>query len=269
MLITKASGQKVQFNKSRYRQSLERVGLGLTEAKEVCNQIYQDLEPETSTTTIHNRTYQILRKKNKFFAAKYSLKRAIMNLGPSGYFFERYLAAVLAAYGYKTSWHQFLQGHCVEHEVDVVAQKDNKKTLIECKYHNQPGGASDLKVVLYIYARFLDLKESQHFDQAMLATNTHCTSEAIKYARCMGLKILGWRYPENEGLEHFIESKKLYPITVLTDLNQRLNQLFREKNLVLAKDLLKYSPLQLSKLFGIKTAFAESLIRQAKELSEI
>ncbi|MCX6784442.1 MAG: restriction endonuclease [Candidatus Komeilibacteria bacterium] len=268
MLITKASGQKVQFDKNRYRQSLQRVGLNVTEAKQVCNQVYQDLEPETSTTTIHNRTYQILKKKSKFFAARYSLKRAMMNLGPSGYFFERYLAAVLAAYNYKTSWHQFLQGHCVEHEVDVVAERDNKKILIECKYHNQPGGTSDLKIVLYIYARFLDLKDTHHFDEVMLATNTHCTTEAIKYARCMGLKILGWRYPETGGLEHFIEEKKLYPITVLTDLSPLLNQLFREKNLVLVKDLLKYSPVQLSKIFGLKTTFAENLIKQAKELTQ-
>lgn len=268
MLITKASGQKVQFDKNRYRLSLQRVGLNVTETKELCNQIYQDLEPESSTAVIHDRTYKILKKRSKFFAAKYSLKRAMMNLGPSGYFFERYLAAVLSAYDYKTSWHQFLTGHCVEHEVDVVAERDNKKILIECKYHNQPGGASDLKIVLYIYARFLDLKDAHHFDEVMLATNTHCTTEAIKYARCMGLKILGWRYPEAGSLEHFIESKKLYPITVLTDLNPRLNQLFREKNLVLAKDLLKYSPDKLSKTFGIKLTFAENLIRQAQALTE-
>ncbi len=269
MIITKASGEKATFNRKKYEESLGKVGLSAAQAKEVASSVYQDLYPEIHSEKIYLKTQTVLKKTNPIFAAKYGLKRAIMNLGPSGYFFERYMAAVLAAYGYKTKYNQFLQGKCVEHEVDIVAQRDNKKYLIECKYHNQPGVKSDVKVVLYVYARFLDLKDAHQFDEPVLITNTLCTTEAIKYARCAGLKIIGWHYPlGKESLEYYIESKKLYPITVLTSLNNYLSQAFRESNLVLASDLLNYTPALLAKKFRIKENLASRLINEARQLTE-
>ena len=115
MLITKASGDKVQFNKKKYEESIKRVGITVADAKEIRSHIYQDLYPEVSSDKIFQKTHQILKRKNKVFAAKYSLKRAVMKLGPGGYFFERYMAAVLSAYGYKTRYNQFVMGKCTEH----------------------------------------------------------------------------------------------------------------------------------------------------------
>ncbi len=268
MLITKASGEKVQFNRKKYEESLQRVGLTVAEAKEISNQVYQDLYPQIPSNKIYQKTKQVLQKKNKLYAAKYSLKRAVMSLGPGGYFFERYMAAVLRAYGYQTKYNQFIYGKCVEHEVDIIAQRDGKKYMIECKYHNNGGRKSDLKVILYVQARFLDLKERHKFNEAVLITNTTFTSEAIKYARCMGIKVIGWRYPRGqESLEHYIESKKLYPVTVLTSLNKYLNKRFREENIVLATDLLKFTAESLAKRFRIKISLASRLISEAEQLS--
>lgn len=269
MIIIKASGEKEAFDRQKYEASLGKVGLTLAEAKAVARSVYQDLYPQIHSEQIYLKTQTVLKKANPIYAAKYGLKRAIMNLGPSGYFFERYMAAVLATYGYKTKYNQFLQGKCVEHEVDIVAERDGKKYMIECKYHNQPGVKSDVKVVLYIYARFLDLKEAHHFDEPVLITNTLCTTEAIKYARCAGLKIIGWHYPlGKESLEHYIESKKLYPVTVLTNLNNYLNQAFRESNIVLASNLLKFTPALLAKKFRIKIQLAGRLINEARQLTQ-
>ena len=267
MLITKASGDKVKFNRKGYEDSLKRVGLSLAEAKEISSQVYQDLYPDVSSEIIFQKTHLILKKKNKIFAAKYSLKRAIMNLGPGGYFFERYVAAVLAYYGYQTKFNQFVWGRCVEHELDIVAERDHKKFLVECKFHQQSGQASDLKVALYTWARFLDLKEAQKFYEPVLITNTRCTSEAIKYAQCVGLKIIAWRYPSGqENLEHYIESKKLYPVTVLTSLTNYLNKRFREENIVLVQQLLKFTPKVLAKKFRVNEGLASRLIGEAEAL---
>ena len=146
MLITKANGEKVQFNRSSYEESLKRVGLTIKEAKEISAQVYQDLYPKIPSDKIYAKTHQALKKRNKIYAAKYSLKRAIMHLGPGGYFFERYMAAVLRTYGYQTKYNQFVWGKCVEHEVDIIAQRNGKKYMIECKYHTSTGRKSDLKV---------------------------------------------------------------------------------------------------------------------------
>jgi len=267
MLITKASGEKVPFIRKKYEQSLQRVGLSVAEAREIGNQVNQDLYPEVSSNKIFLKTHQVLKKRNKIFAARYSLKRAIMDLGPGGYFFERYMSAVLSAYGYKTKFNQFIPGHCVEHEVDIIAERDGKKYMIECKYHNESGRKSDIKVALYTYARFLDLKDKYDFNQPVLITNTTFTSEAIKYSRCMGIKVIGWRFPSGgESLEHFIESKKLYPVTVLTQMNSFLNRRFREEGVVLMQDLLKLTPQLLAKKFKMKEGLAQRLIREAEAL---
>jgi len=269
MLIIKASGEKVPFNRKKYEESLRRVGLTTAEAKTISNQIYQDLYPNILSDDIFIKTHRVLKKKSRILAAKYGLKRALMNLGPAGYFFERYMARVLSAYDYRTSYNQFITGRCVEHEVDIIAERAGKKYMIECKYHNTSGLKSDIKVVLYVYARFLDLKDIHGFSEAVLITNTGCTSEAIKYARCNNVKIIAWRYPgDQDDLGHYIESKKLYPVTVLTALNQYLNVKFRENGIILAADLLKFTPRALSKKFQIKEPFAKQIINEAAVLTE-
>jgi len=269
MLITKANGDKVQFNKNEYQSSLQKAGLTVSEAREIGNQIYQDLYPEISSRNIYLKTQRLLKRKDNVLSARYSLKKAIMSLGPTGFFFERYMAAVLNTYGYKTKYDQILKGKCTNHEVDIVAEKDGKKFMIECKYHNQPGLRSDLHVALYTYARFLDLKDIHHFTAPFLITNTLCTSQAINYAGCVGLKIIGWHYPAGEeSLEHYIEAKKLYPVTALTNMNNALNEKCRQENLVLIQDLLKFTPTSLAKRLMVKERFAESLISQARALAQ-
>ena len=41
-------------------------------------------------------------------------------------------------------------GHCVEHEVDVMAWNENKLIIAEAKFHNAIGLKSDLKVALML-----------------------------------------------------------------------------------------------------------------------
>jgi len=267
MIIVKASGEKAPFNLKKYQTSLARSGLTIAEAKEISDAIYQDLYTGISSSEIYRKTESWLKKNNRVVAAKYSLKRAIMALGPSGFFFERYMAAVLRAYGYQTKVSQFLRGKCVEHEVDIVAERDGKKSMIECKYHNTVGQKSDVKVALYIQSRFLDLKDRYNFSSAVLITNTLCTSEAAQYAKCVGLKIIGWHYPFNgESLEHLIENKKLYPITVLPSLNKDAVRIFSNADLVLVNDLLKFSPELLARKFRLKQNLVGSLFREATSL---
>jgi len=267
MLITKASGEKVEFDRKIYEASLQRVGLTVEEARQIGNEIYQDLHSEISTEKILEKTQKVLKRKNQSIAIKYGLKKAIMRLGPAGYYFEKYMSAVLSAYGYKTKYNQFIYGRCVQHEVDIIAERDREKFMIECKYHTNPGRKSDLKVALYTYARFLDLKDKHNFKEPVLMTNTLCTTEAIRYAKCMGMKIIGWHYPaRGESLEHYIESKKLYPVSILGSVNNQINKKFRDGNLFLALDLLKYTPKRLAKKFHLKEHQAVRLIKEAQIL---
>lgn len=106
-----------------------------------------------------------------------------------------------------------------------------------------------MKTVLYIYARFLDLKKGNRhnshpyqFSQAWLATNTKCTTEAIKYAQCVNLNLIAWHYPEEKNLEYYIEYKKLYPISILPELKKKEKQKLFESNIYTIQDFLKTPP---------------------------
>ena len=280
MDIIKASGEKEKFNKKKLEQSLKRAGAESVLAKKVSKEISKKVSAGISSEKILNQTTSYLKKENPILAARYNLKRAIMELGPTGFPFEKYIAEILKAYGYKTKVGKIVKGHCLSHEIDVIAQASSgqKKEhfIIECKYHNKRGRRSDLKVALYIYARFLDIKKvwkkipghHQFFHQAWLVTNTKCTSQAIRYARCVGLKIVSWRYPKDESLEYLIEKKGLYPITVLPSLNRYVRDIMAENKIMLAKDLLKYSLNDLVGLTALKPKVVRKLQLEAKELCE-
>ncbi|HII36828.1 MAG TPA: hypothetical protein HA319_07570 [Nitrosopumilaceae archaeon] len=116
--------------------------------------------------------------------------------------------------------------------------------MIECKYHNFPGIYTGLKESLYTHARFLDL--SDVFNNEMLVCNTKVSDAAITYAKCIGQKLLCWRFPHDKGLENMIEEKGLYPITILGLRTPELQTLSQNK-IMLARDLLIIDLNQLSR----------------------
>ena len=94
----------------------------------------------------------------KDLASKYKLKKAIYELGPTGYPFENFISAILKYSGYKTTTGEILQGICIKHEIDVLAHKNGDTTMIECKFHGEQGYNCNVKVPLYINSRYQDVK---------------------------------------------------------------------------------------------------------------
>lgn len=185
-----------------------------------------------------------------------------MSLGPTGFPFEKFVAGLLQNYGYKTKVGKVIRGKCVDHEIDIVAEKDGKRCMVECKYHNALGIYTDLKVALYTHARFLDLGDD--FDQAWLVCNTKLTIAARKYAKCAGLKIMSWRYPREESLERMIEEKKLYPITILRSVKGFAKDRLFQVGIMLAKDLLDYGFERLKKMTELPRDKLNKIMEEAK-----
>lgn len=248
MYVVKASGEREEFNAEKIRNTCLRAGASRKLADEIVEEVEKRAYDGITTKKILNLTLRLLRKEPRA-ATRYDLKRAIMSLGPAGFPFEEFTAEALRNYGYKTTVGRILKGKCISHEVDIVAEKGNERYLIECKYHNAPGIHTDLKVVMYSYARFLDLDES--FDQAWLICNTKCSRDARKYAKCVGLKITSWRYPGKESLEKMIERKKLYPVTILRSVTGFTKDRLFQAKIMLAKDLLDYGLEDLKRVTGL------------------
>lgn len=138
-LIIKASGEKVPFDVSRLRRSLERSKAEPKAVEEVINAISSQLHENMSTKDIYRKAFSLLRKTSSSSAARYKLKAAILELGPAGFAFEKFVAEVLKHDGYHIQLNQIEQGVCVKHEVDVIAERANLRAMIECKFHSDKG----------------------------------------------------------------------------------------------------------------------------------
>lgn len=268
-LITKTSGLKEPYEPAKIEASLSKIGATPLDIKKTLQEVGGILKPNTKSTDLYRCSLSVLRQYNPYAAARYSLKRAIMELGPGGFVFEKYISRVLQNYGYKTEVGVKMFGKCVSQEIDIVAHTANKKFMVECKYHNVLGTASDLKVMMYSQARFEDVRtaaEAGNFDQAWLVTNTRVTSEAIKYAQCMNIKILAWQYPTRNSLEQIIDKKNLYPITILPSMTRQVLNKMLNSDLVMAEDLLRYTAQDMQYRFKLKDFVAKSLERESRML---
>ncbi|OGH14953.1 MAG: hypothetical protein A2860_01980 [Candidatus Levybacteria bacterium RIFCSPHIGHO2_01_FULL_37_33] len=238
--VVKASGQKEPFSEIKVRNSIRRSGIPQEIQEQVLAHIKTKIHENIHTSEIYRHIIEFLETSPQpFNKTRYTLKQAIMDLGPTGYPFEDYVAEILKIEGYQTQVRQILEGRCVSHEIDIIAEKDGQKILIEAKFHNSPGTRSDVHVSLYTKARFDDLKDKYNFTQGWIVTNTKVTADGIEYARCNGMKIIGWNYPETGSLRDLVEKAKLYPITALQSLSQSQKQSLLDQRIVLCKTICK------------------------------
>lgn len=247
--IVKSSGERTRFSLKKLRRSLQRSGADENLVNQIVYQVRDELYQGITTKDIYNRAFTLLKKKKSVFASKYKLKKAIYELGPTGFPFEKFVAAILQYSGYTTEVGKVMQGNCVTHEVDVFANKNGLFTAIECKFHGEEGCKCNVKVPLYIHSRYNDIKrywENEKNDIAVLdkgwvVTNTRFTWDAISYSKCADLYLLSWDLPMGDSLKDRIDRLGLYPITVSTVLSSREKQFLLSRDVVLCRQLLKDS----------------------------
>ena len=273
--IIKFNGDIEEFNVEKLKTSLRRSKASEDEIDEIVENIMPTLYDGMLSKEIYKKAFSLLKKLNSISASKYSLKRAILDLGPTGFPFERLIGALLKHHGYATQVGVILQGECVTHEVDVLAEKDGNSYAVECKFHSDPKAMSNVKVPLYINSRFLDIQKrwnedpekTSHLKQGWLVTNTRFSKDAIDYSNCVGLHLLSWDYPENNGIKQNVDKFALYPITTLTTLTKHEKDLLIEKDIILTKELFENSHL-LAKI-GVSALRNEKVLREIKNLCEL
>lgn len=273
--IIKSSGEKVQFSIEKLKKSLEHTGATNNIVTKILDTVKDELYPGISTKEIYNRAFVLLKKNKSYFASKYKLKKAIYELGPTGFPFERFVGAILKYSGYNIKIDTIVEGHCVKHEVDVLAEKNNEVLLIECKFHNEEGINCNVKVPLYINSRYQDIKSvweassrgNIKLKSGWVVTNTRFTEDALQYGNCMGLYLLSWDYPKDNGLKDRIDRLGLYPITVSTLLTNREKQFLLNRNIVLCRELVK-DKFYLDHL-GVSKIRKDKILNEIEHLSRI
>lgn len=274
--IHKASGEKAIFSEDKLRRSLLRSGASPEVIDAIITQIIARIYNGISTSEIYNIAFRLLKQRRKGPAARYKLKNAIMELGPSGFPFEQFIARIFRSMGYDTQTGQLIDGKCVRHEVDVVAMKEGEEHLIECKFHQLKGVFCDVKISLYISARFADIRQQRPAAapqttppfKGWLITNTHFSKDAITYGLCAGLNLIGWDFPAKGSLKELIDQYGLHPVTSLTTLTRQEKEQLMKQKIVLCSEIAEQEAL-LKKMISperLKKVKAECTYLSGKQL---
>lgn len=249
MKIVKHSGDVVDFEPNKLRVSLLKSGASPEVVDAILGKIKKELYEGISTKHIYKRAFLLLKKEANSHAARYNLRAGLQLLGPAGFFFEKYIARLFEAEKYMATTNLVLQGKCVSHEIDVLVMKDNVISIIECKFHSSRDAASDVKIPLYVFSRFNDLKDRNHMifskkdvvSKCWISTNNRFTSDAIAFAKCSGMNLLSWDYPKNNSLKTKNDIDCLYPVTCLTTLSLAEKDKLLVLDVILAKELINNS----------------------------
>jgi len=269
LYVTKSDNSRELYDENKVISSILRAHVGRECENRILSSLKSKLYENIPTSEIFELVNRELKNLCPQGSDRYQLKKALMELGPTGYPFERFIAKLLTEFGYKTANSQIMDGLCVKHEVDVVAIKDEREYFIECKYHNQPGNRTDIKTALYVYARGEDLrKKLELLDkktkfEPWIVTNTKFSTEAIVYGECQKMRLTGWGYPEKGNLEEMVDSKNMYPVTTLSILSFEQKRLLMDNDFIIIQDLLNNNNFQ--KVLSLNYAQTEN-VRRACDL---
>ncbi len=271
--VVKGNGERVIFNPKKLEQALRSSGAGSEEQKKITEQVTRRLYDGISTRQIYKMAFDLLKKESYKIAGRYKLKNAIMELGPTGFPFERLVGKIFENRGYTVETGVIVQGKCVQHEVDVVARKPGEMLMIECKFHSDNTAKSSVQVPLYIHSRFLDVKAAwqQQYGENIryrggVVTNTRFSDDAVQYGTCAGLMVISWDFPTGNGLKYWIDKTGLHPITSLISLTRAQKQVLLEKGIVVCNELHKHRDLLLE--MKISERQTNKILREAQNLVE-
>lgn len=241
--IIKSDGSVEAFDASKLRDSLLRAGAGENAATHIADSIAASVSHGARTHDLYRRAFTMLRAEAKPIAARYSLRRALMELGPTGHPFEDFVSHIFVKEGWSVETRKLIQGKCVVHETDFYAHRSDEHLAAELKYHNDAGYRTDVKVALYVKSRFDDIFQCDPTTQkcpinrGMLITNTKFTSQAIQYAECAGVELIGWNYPARGNLYDRMCETHVYPLTALISLQKNQKRLLIESGVIACDQL--------------------------------
>src|SRR5690606_20856093 len=159
MKVRKYSGELVDFDLQRLKGSLTKSGASNETVELVWEKMNKTIFDGMSTKQLYRLAFQLLKQQRNSLAARYSLKKALRDLGPTGYLFEKWVARLFEHTNHHTLTSLILEGNAVSHEVDVIAQKDNDLLLIECKFRNTVDAKVSVTNPMYFLSRFVDLSD--------------------------------------------------------------------------------------------------------------
>ncbi len=275
MKILNNAGEEVEFQVEKLENSLRNSGASEESIKKVISKVFPNCYDGITTGKIYKMAFDELSLISNSVAARYSLKRALLELGPAGYFFEQWIARVFQNIGYKTETGKLIQGNAVMHEADVIAQKGEKTYWVECKFRNSDQTKISVTTPMYVLSRIRDISDKEYalfgtktkFTDGWLITNAYFTTDSIAFGEYYGLKLLSWDYPQRFSIKNIVDENLLYPVTCLTTISSEEKQKLLESKCILVKELL--TNFNLLDKINLPKNQQQKVIREAKELMKI
>jgi hypothetical protein len=246
-LVIKSDGSKEPFDARKLRDSLISARASMDIADEIVASITATIKANDTTARIYQAAHKMLAKRERHVASRYGMRRSLLELGPTGFPFEKFVGELYRAEGFDVAVGEMLYGSCVSHEVDVVAWNDTDVIALEAKFHNDLAFKTDTKVVLYVKARVEDLQthphkiagKSREVTRGAIATNTKFTDTAETYAACVGIELLSWETPRGDNLYDRMSRHGIFPVSSLTSLKPHEKRSIAELGIVDTKTLAK------------------------------
>lgn len=272
--VRKASGEEELFDLSKLESSLHNAGASRAAIKKVIDGIDKWIFDGVTTKLLYTKAFSLLRKTQKTSATKYKLKRAIYDLGPSGYPFEAFVGQIFERLGYQIETGIMVRGHCLSHEMDVIATNKKEQHIMECKFHRDQGSRVGVQVPLYVKSRVDDIirkrERSDDFTglkfSIWVVTNTRFSTDAIQFARCSGIKLLAWDFPRGKGLKELVEKVEIFPVTILTHLLKKHKMTLLDKGIVSCSQL--YEQKEILNEFHLSSRKQKALIEELQGICD-
>ena len=270
--VKKYSGELVPFEPDKLKASLSRSEATPNEVEKVFEAIKPELHDGISTRKLYELAFEHLRTHRDSYAARYSLKKALRELGPEGFYFEKWIGKLFASAGYQTTTGKTVQGHAVSHEIDVIASKGDSMFAIECKFRNDVDAKISVTTPMYFLSRVKDISgrsfsffgNDQKFTDGWLVTNAYLTSDSIAFGEYYKLNLLAWDYPAQHSIKSQVDHMELYPVTCLTNLDDDEKKALLKNGCILVRDLVE-KPDYLQFL-DAKKEQRQRVLREAQEL---
>mgnify|MGYP001418499368 CR=1 FL=1 len=272
--IIKKGGEEELFISEKLCGSIIMAGASEDLAKQVCSIVDESIGSGISTDKIFTTTRKYLKTFDPKIAALYALERGLGALGPSGFLFEQYVAALFEEAGYFVQTNIYAEGEGVQHEVDVWAEKGKVVYVIEAKYRNDYKSKTHINEVMYADARLQDIKrraekDGSHKEYYMwVVTNTQFTDNAVSYIKYRDIQLMGWDHPTYINLKKIVSDKKLYPVTIIPSITKKFLRALANEKIVLVKSLYGYSAEDLEKKYFLSPVLAKKISHEIAELIE-
>jgi len=275
MKVTKFNGELVDYNPKALKISLTKSGATKEEVEEVFERMSPQIYEGIKTQDLFELAFENLKNYRSSYAARYSLKKALRDLGPEGYYFEKYIRRLMESVGFNAINGQTVKGNAVTHEIDVIAQKDDKLYFCECKFRNDIDAKISVTTPMYFMSRMIDLRENEfnYFNanlkptKGFLITNAYLTTDSIDWAKYYNIGMISWNYPDKMSLKYLIDNLAIYPITCLTTLSKEQHKVLLQADCLLVKDIINKE--EYIKSLNLPNELVEELVVEAKELIEI